>query len=362
MTQSNFIQYIQKFFTGIVQGIVTKINDSKNPLVYYHKRFLKKDFSVDGKWESINAANTLVAADVVAMDSSLPLKKRDSISKASGDIPKMGMELKLNEKQLTDLDTLALRPGTEQQLISKLFQDTPRVIGGVNERNEAIFLESLSTGLCVVDDSENVGTGIRLDYNISSDHKFAAETAAWSSAGSSKPLSDLERMQAKATENGDVITRFLMDRTAFNNFVKSDQVKAMYAFYVGFVGTASQTPSLTQVNAALQDRYGFTIEIIDRSVRTEKNGVQTSVKPWADGAVVGITSDSLGSLVWATLAEKNHPVDGVAYETADDYILVSKFRVHSPSLSEVTRSQARVVPVLTNTDQLYLLDTKNIQA
>jgi hypothetical protein len=360
MEQSQFIQYIKKFFTGIVLGIVNKLNDTKSPVVYYHKRFLKKEFSVDGNWESINAANTLVMADIVAMDSSLPLKKRDTISKANGKIPKMGMEMKLNEQQLTDLDTLRLRPGTEQQLIAKLFQDTPRVIGGVYERDEAIFLQALSTGVALVDDDETVGTGIRMDYRYPDSNKFGV-TTVWSNT-SATPLDDLQRAQTQARTTGDVITKFLMDRSAFNNMVKTTQVKEMYAFSIGFVGTAIQIPSFSQVNSALQDRFGFTIEIIERSVRYEKNGVQTVITPWATGAVVGITSESLGLIVWATLAEKNNPVEGVSYETADDYILVSKFRTHSPSLSEVTRSQARVVPVLTNTDQIYLIDSTEVQA
>jgi hypothetical protein len=363
METSQFIKYIQKFFTGIVSGIVAKLNDSKNPLPYYHKRFLRKDFSVDGKWESINVANSLVMADVVAMDSSLPLKRRDSISKASGDIPKMGMELKLNEKQLTDLDTLSLRPGTEQQLIAKLFQDTPRAIGGIYERLEAMFLEALSTGVTLVEDTENVGTGVRLDFGIPSGNKTGVPTI-WSNVAS-KPISDLEKVRETARNAGNIIIKFLMDRTAFNNMVKTTQVKELYAFYIGFAsasGAAIMSPSLTQLNNAVQDQYGWTIEIIDRAVRYERNGNQTTQTPWADGAVVGICTEQLGLISWANLAEKIHPVASVNYETADDYILVSKFRTHSPSLSEVTRSQARVVPVLTNTDQLYLIDSKTVQA
>jgi len=158
------------------------------------------------------------------------------------------------------------------------------------------------------------------------------------------------------------VSKFLMDRTAFNNMAKTTQVKEFYGFYVGFNGTASQTPSLTQINAGLQDNFGFNIEIIERSVRAEKNGVQTVYTPWATGAVVGVTSEGLGDLMWATLAEANHPVAGVAYETAEEYILVSKFRTNRPSLAEWTNSQARVVPVLTNTDQIYLLDSTAVQA
>src|ERR1700712_4812414 len=164
MEQSLFIQWVAKYFPAITVRVIETLNDTKNPLTYLHRTMLRKDFSVSGKWDAISAANTLVMADVVAMDSSLPLKKRDSISKASGDIPKMGMELKLNEKQLTDLDTLIAQGGTDQQILAKLFADTPRVIGGIYERNEAIFLEGLLTGIALVDDSENVGTGIRVNY------------------------------------------------------------------------------------------------------------------------------------------------------------------------------------------------------
>jgi len=360
METSQFITYLTRFFSGIVTGIVATLNGTKAPLVYYHKRFLKKNFSLDGKWQSINATNTLVMADVVAMDSSLPLKKRDSISRATGDIPKMGMELALREQQLTNLQLLRLQPGTEPQLIAKLFEDTPRVIGGIYERLEQMFLEALSTGVTVIDDTENVGTGVRIDFGYLPANKFGAEGFAWSNVGA-KPIDDLKRMQAQAGTTGSIITRFLMDRTTFTNMAKTTQLKEMYGFFVGFHGTVTQTPTLTQVNSVLADGFGFVIEIIERSVRYEKNGIQTVVQPWFAGAVVGITSEALGSIVWATLAEAQAPVAGVAYETADEYILVSKYRTNRPSFAEWTNSQARVVPVLTNTDQIFLLDTTTVQ-
>jgi len=62
------------------------------------------------------------------------------------------------------------------------------------------------------------------------------------------------------------------------------------------------------------------------------------------------------------LAEKKHPVAGVSYETANEFILVSKYRVNRPSLREYTTSQARVVPVITNVDKIFTLDSKTLQA
>src|SRR5699024_7399342 len=139
----------------IVVRTVNKVNDTKNPLTYLHRSMLRREFSVTGRWESINIANTVVMADVVAMDSELPLKKRDSITRASGEITKIGMKLYLTEKQLTELNLLISNNPTSSQIGAKLFQDTKRVINGVYERLEKMFLEGLSTGVTVVEDTEN---------------------------------------------------------------------------------------------------------------------------------------------------------------------------------------------------------------
>jgi hypothetical protein len=57
------------------------------------------------KWSTLTVNSTIVAADIVAMDSPLPLKKRDAIGAANGEITKLGMKKKLTEKQLSDIDT-----------------------------------------------------------------------------------------------------------------------------------------------------------------------------------------------------------------------------------------------------------------
>lgn len=355
MEQSLFIQWVNKYFPGIVVRVVEKLNDTKNPLPYWHRRMLRKNFSVSGKWESVVAEHALVAADIVAMDSSLPLKKRDSLSKASGDIPKMGMELTLNERQLTDLDTMIAQNAEQKQILAKIFEDTPKVIGGVWERCEAMFLQGLSTGITLVTDSSNVGTGVRLDFGYLAANKFNCEVL-WSNTAS-KPLDDIKKVLDKAREDGNVIRIVLMDRVTFNRMVATTQVKEKYAFALGFVGTNIQSPNLAQANQMLSAEYGFQIELVERSVKTEKNGVRSNHTPWAAGAVVFLTQEQIGDLVWARLAEMNHPVENVSYQTVDDFILVSKFRTNRPSLKEFTTSQARVVPVINNVDEIYHLDT-----
>lgn len=359
MEQSIFSQYLAKWFAGIVLSVTTRLNDTKGPLTYRYKQMLRVETSITGKWESFTSTFTQVMADVVAMDSSLPLKKRDSLAKASGNIPKMGMELKMNEQQLTELGVLQAQQGQDSVILKRVFEDTPKVITGVYERNEAIFLEGLSTGQALIDDPENVGTGIRIDYGYKTANKFGVGVL-WTTSATATPFDDFERVQKKAEEDGNTIVRAMMDKTAFNALVATTQSKELYAFKQGFVGTKIPTPSLEQINTVMSDRLGFQIEIVDRSVRYERDGVQTTMKPWATGVVAFITSDQVGSLVSAPLAEESHPVAGVTYEKADGYILVSKFRQNRPSLAEFTTSQARCIPVISS--EVYLLNSGEVQA
>ncbi len=164
MEKSLYFEYVRKYFPKLILSIVEKLNDAnQTQLSYMFKQLLSTEYSVDGRWESLVGQYTRVAADVVAMDSPLPLKKRDSMARKSGELPKMGMELFLNEKQMTDIDTM-LALGTDvDTIVQKIFADTPRVIVGIYERVESMFLEGFSTGVALADE-DNVGTGVRIDY------------------------------------------------------------------------------------------------------------------------------------------------------------------------------------------------------
>lgn len=359
MEQSLFLEQVKKFFPGIAQKVIKKLNDTtnQNALTYLHRRMLKKTFSTNLKWESVSVNTSIVAADVIALDSSLPLKKRDSIGRASGDVPKMGIELALREKELQDIDILAATRGAEDaQLLARLFQDTPKCIQAPYETMEYMFLLGLSTGVSVIADANNVGTGVRVDYGYIPENRFITGPFIWSNT-SAKPLDDLKQLTEKARKDGNRIIRFMMDETTFTYMAQTDQVKQLYAAFQNFFGSTPPIPTLAQVNQAVKANFKWEIEIVDRSITFEKNGVRTSLTPWSAGQVVGICSEQVGTITWGRLAEMNHPVQNVVYETVDDFILVSKYRVNRPSLAEFTNSQAMVLPVINGVDSIYTLDT-----
>lgn len=365
MEKSLYFQYVQKYFPQLVLAIVNKLNDSNRPLTYLFRDLLRTRYSVDGRWATITGNYTRVAADVVAMDSPLPLIKRDSLEQASGFIPKMGLKLFLNEKQMSDIEAMLANGTPVEQVVRVIFEDTPKVIEAIYERIEYMFLLGLSTGAALATDAEgNRAVGTRLNFGFKTENTFGVKTLWANNASTATPFDDIKKVMDKAEEDGNTIIRVFADDKWIDDACASEQVRNYYAFALNSTVTnAANVPILDrdQLAAILMRKYGIGITRVNRSIRTEKNGVQTSKKPWKSGSATFVCDEQVGDLVWTNLAEMSHPVAGVSYETADNYILVSKYRDNDP-LREYTSSQARVVPVISNVDRIYTLDSTTVQA
>lgn len=353
-----YFELVQKYFPQLVLSLVEKLNDSNSPLTYLYRDLLTKQFSVDARWASVLANYTRVAADVVALDSELPLKARDVVETASGDIPKMGMKLYLTEKQMKDLDSMIAQNMPINTIVNTLFADLPRAITGVYERIEDLFLSELSTGVGL--STRNNGTGVRIDVGYKVDHQFAAKLVTWEGDPTNcTPIDDIQAIMDKALEDGNTITDVYADDYALRALYKSKQVKEQYAFVVGFVGQNVPTLNFAQVANVFAAAWGITLHRVARKVRTELNGVQQAHSPWAEGRLVFTCDPTVGALVWTNCAEATRPVAGVVYQTTDDFILASRYSKNDP-LREVTSTQAMVVPIVNNVDRIYTLDPKTI--
>ena len=361
MEQSLFIDWVKKYYPALVLRTIETLNEkNQTELTYLFKQLLKKEYSVDGRWATLTGAYTRVAADVVAMDSSLPLKSLDAIEKASGEIAKMGMELQLTEKQMSDIDAMIALSMPEAQIVAKVLAHVPRVIEGIFEQLELQFLQGFSTGIALTN-SNNVGTGVRVNYGYLTANQFGV-SVLWANPLTSVVVDDVNRVLAKARKDGNKIIHAYGNTATFNALVASKQFKEQFAFNQGFVGSSIPAPTTDQANKVFKDLWGFDYIKVDRSIKLEKDGVRTDVTPWKDGTIVFTCDDQVGSVVWTRLAEMNRPAKNVSYQTADEYILVSKYHTVRPSFSEFTTSQARVVPIVNNVDRIYTLDTKTVQA
>ena len=359
MKESLFIEYIKKIFPKL-QTIIEKVNGKRNkPLTYLHKTMLRREYSADQKWESASVNTTYVAADMVAMDSPLPPKSRDAVAHANGTLPKVGMKKVLRETQINAINIMKAQGASFTNIANKLTNDPVACSVGIDEKNEANFLTGLSEGVVVVEDENNTGTGLRIDYGYLPQNCFGVETAGTISSD------DIKRVIAKADEDGNAITTIAIALSTYNKMRQEQWAKELAANYRGQTfdsNTKLPVPSATLFDEAFaDDNNGITFLKIDRTVISEKNGKRTPYKPWNSNKLIFLTTQEVGALVWGTLAEATNPVQGVVYSTVDEYKLISKYSKNDP-LQEFTSGQALVLPVIENIDQIYSLDISEAQA
>lgn len=356
MEKSNFFDLLVPFMPDFAEWR-EKWNDKHNRVTYRWKEMLSQRFSADGTWESADIRNTIVAADVVSLDSSLPLKRRDSIAVAHGRIPKMGMKMQMKESMFKQLDNLVARNSNLNQVRSTIFNDMVRCTNGVDERMEFVFLQALSNGVVLVDEDVNTGSGIRVDFGYLDENKFTAEKK-WADE-SATPVSDLKRVLTKASNDGVTINYIVLAKEAYDKMRYSSEGKELYAHYSGQVVLSNMSilpvPTPSNFNAAFKDETGVDFVVIDRSVRIEKNGRQEAVKPWNKDKVIFLPDINCGSAVYSETVEELHPSNNVIYNKPNAYTLLMQWHINDP-FAEFTASQAEILPVIENTGEIYQLD------
>lgn len=359
MNESLFAQF-GDWFKSIAKTIDERVNGKKTAATYMYKAMLSEELSTDLKWHTLSVNSNIVAADIVAMDSPATLKKRDSLGTASGDITKMSMKFKMTEKNLSDIDILKNKNVQTKVIVDKIFNDEVRATMGIHERIEWVFLRGFSTGVTVVEDENNVGVGVRIDYGYKSENKFGAETK-WSDSVNARPMDDLKRILKNAKAVGNRPRFMYMDEGAFDSLAESKQVKEQYAFSQGFVGTTIPTPDFEQVNALLQRRLGLTIVIVDRTITVEKNGKRTVLTPWEANHIILTDGTNVGKLFYGILAEESRKSPKALYTKSGNFILLKKWSTDEP-FAEFTKSEALAVPVIDNVDAIYLLNCEEASA
>ena len=372
MQESLFIQFIMALFPKLSLYVTTKVNNGK-PMTYLHKEMLEPVYSADQKWEGTSANTVYVAADMVAMDSPLPVKKRDSIATSNGKLPKIGMEKKKGETDINTLNIMnaqyqALVAGgnaqaaasQRQRIIQRFANDAVYCSVGIDEKNEANFLSALSDGVMAVPDDENTGTALRVNFGYD---KFPANHFGVEVKGHIS-REDIERVLDKANADGVTITTLAIALSTYREMKKERWARELVADSKDMAyneNTTLPVPNATAFDEAFATEFGG-IEFlkIDRTVYFEKNGVRTPVKPFNADKLVFLSSTQVGSLVWGTLAEVTNPVNGVNYQILDQYKLISEYSTTKP-LIEHTTGEALVIPVIENVDMIYTIDKTNAE-
>lgn len=361
MVQSQFVEYIRKIFPRL-QNVVDTVNGKRNgdnKRTYLHKSMLRKVYSADQKWSNAAVNTTYVAADMVSMNSPLPIKSRDAIAHANGSLPKIGMKKIMFESDINAVNIMKAQSAEWTNIANKLTSDPIACSVGIDEQNEANFLTGLSNGIVAVEDENNTGTALRINFGYLPENCFGVETQ------NELTLDDIKRVLAYADNNGDTIITICIALSTYNKLRQTQGAKELVANYRGQTfdsNTKLPVPTASLFDEAFaDDNNGVAFLKIDRSIISEKNGKRKPYKPWNQNKLIFLTTEEVGALVWGTLAEKTNPVEGVVYSTVDEYKLISRYRTTEP-FTETTSGQALVLSVIENVDQIYSLDISEGQA
>lgn len=360
MVQSQFVEYIRKIFPRL-QNVVDSVNGKRNgdnKRTYLHKSMLRKVYSADQKWSNAAVNTTYVAADMVSMNSPLPIKSRDAIAHANGSLPKIGMKKIMFESDINAVNIMKAQGAEWTNIANKLTSDPIACSVGIDEQNEANFLTGLSNGIVAVEDENNTGTALRINFGYLPENCFGVETR------NELTLDDIKRVLAYADNNGDTIITICIALSTYNKLRQTQGAKELVANYRGQTfdsNTKLPVPTASLFDEAFaDDNNGVAFLKIDRSIISEKNGKRKPYKPWNQNKLIFLTTEEVGALVWGTLAEKTNPVEGVVYSTVDEYKLISRYRTTEP-FTETTSGQALVLSVIENVDQIYSLDISEAQ-
>ena len=357
MEKTLYAEYIAKYFRPVVAVVTEKYNDKSAEQPFLHKTMLREEYSANLSWGATELNHSIVAADVVALESPLPLKRRSSIAVATGILPKLGIKMRKGEKLINDINVMKASGESETLVAQKIFDDTAKVIKAMDVRKEIMFLQALSTGQMLVSEEDNNGTGVRADFGYREENTFKAVAAAWGSTGYA-PLDDLAQLFDKALEDSNTIGHVWLSKKYFNLLRASDQGKLLAAAYSGQVITQKAllpTPSRSVMLEALRTEYRATFHVIDGAYKIESpDGTQKAVSPWAEANIVATPTDRVGRLVYGKIIEESFPIPVVAYAKSGSHVLVSKYSEADPR-EEITRTQMRCIPVIDEAENIYIL-------
>lgn len=357
MEKTLFAEYVEKYFHGFVGAVMEKFNGAAAESPYLHKTLLREEYSADLRWGSTDINHSVVAADVVSLESSLPLKSRAAVSRASGTIPKLGIKMRKGEIEISNINVMRAKGASEAEVAARVFDDVAKVIKAIDVRKEIMFQSALSTGQCLVTDAENVGTGVRASFGYLPKNTVKS-AAKWEDAAAAKPIDDLRGLFGAADARGVTPLHVYLSRKYFDYLRASAQGRLFGAQAHGVLAAKPEMLVATSVDAmlmALRNEFGAEFHVVNGSYRVEQpSGRSETVKPWAEANVVAVPEATVGRLVYGTLAEETNPASWVAYQKAGSHVLVSKFSQVDP-LEEYTTAQALCLPVIDGAGDIFTL-------
>lgn len=301
------------------------------------------------------------AASIIARGSSAPLRSRAVITKLSGEIPAISEKFKMDEEDYRDFMYLQSVQNIDDktklnQLLDMLFGDVKKAGDSAHKRLDIMCLQATSTGKITIDINVNPdGTVVStpIDLGMPAANKLNA-AIIWSDAANATPITDIQTVLQAAEAVGKSFGKILMSQAKWYQFKECKQVKDSLVGWKNIV-KGSVTVTIDMVNEYMTANGYPTIELVNEMIGVEKDGVISTIKPWADANVAFIPNSKLGKIHNALAIEQLQPVGEVNYAVYEK-ALISKWLENDP-FQEFTKVELNAFPGFEMVNFVYLLST-----
>lgn len=201
------------------QGYVENVPAARN---YLLSRFLPNDTVFDLKfaYNVINKVYTRTAS-ITGFNANAPLRDKDGLSRAFGEVAKVQHGFKIDEEELLRF-TNPRRDEERAKAIDYVYDQTDNLVQGVYDLEEWLRAQAIYKGALTY--SEN-GVEINVDYGIPTENKMNA-TNAWSDVDLGSPLTDIQAIvdRFKAANGGKVPAEIHISGAVKSDLLKSKAV------------------------------------------------------------------------------------------------------------------------------------------
>lgn len=345
-------------YTDKLQMIVDKRLDA------FETPWFTKYFDFDVPQMSLDFVSVIgrsrieAAASVTTRGSRSPLRSRANLEKLSGTIPPIQVKYQMLENDLRNYMTLQTLPVSDEvkkkAALDLIFGDTKKVGDAAMKRIDAFVLEAISTGQITLTTTNNpdgqvAPTAIDLlipDFNTTNG------AITWATAASATPITDIAKVVNDHSAKGNTFEKILMSWTVWQLMIATTQVKDLYSAFLGKANN-KVIPTLDTVNDFLRGQQLPTIELVNKPIGIETDGVISVIYPFATTVAVFIPGGKLGVIKNAIAAEEMNRVEKVAYAKFNN-ALISKWQENEP-WSEYTKSELNAFPAVEAIDGIHIL-------
>lgn len=338
--------------------------DASNDIPYLGLQFFpeEKKSGLDLKW--IRTHKGLPVSLKPSNFDALPaLRARGGLKTEKTQMAFFREQMVVTEEDMQEIDRIKDENDPYLQgALQSIYDDTTTLVRGAEVVPERMRMALLST----VDGHPVIGIesdGVKYEYDYDPDGEYAAEhymklldTARWSDAENSKPLTDLNNARKALAKKGKIASYVLMNSNTFQYLLDNAQIKnAILAQNL----TANIEVTDDNVVSVVKSRTKLTIVLYDKMyAESQEDGTEAEAYFYPDNKVTLLPSGKLGKTWFGTTPEERTAgqvadVDvsiygkGIAVATKSEY--------GPPAITSVTASEI-TLPSYEGMDSTFVIE------